>query len=199
MSSLEYLLQHMNYVVMSRYPYIKWICLDVQYTIQMCLKRSILSDSKPIGTLMNCSTQLWLNTNQLWSWIELTYWIVESWEWPKVLNLICWISWINYPWNTELYHKYRSTMSTPWLTKCALGKVGVCSNIKFTRLAYDKSLYMVIIGSKSHEDLTKCETKLAWIMFNHYSKSLVYHISWKSYLVIIGPNAHEKLTKIVII
>ena len=70
--------------------------------------------------------------------------------------------------------------------------------LKFTRLASGKSLYMVIIGPNSHED-EKCAIKTGWISFNHYSKSLVYRLSWKSYLVIIGPNPHEKLTKIEII
>ena len=59
-------------------------------------------------------------------------------------------------------------------------------------IQFGKSLYMVIIGPTSHKDLTKCEIKSS-------SKSLVYHLSWKSYLVIIDPNSHEKLTKIEII
>ena len=66
--------------------------------------------------------------------------------------------------------------------------------LKFTRLASGKSLYMIIIGPNSHEDLTKCAIKSGWIRFNHCSKSLVYRLSWKSYLVIIGPNSHAKLT-----
>ena len=117
MSSLEYLLQPRDSIVMSRYPYIKWICLDVQYTIHMCLQRTILSDRKPIG--------------------ELTSLL-------KVMNMICWIAPVGYrhvnvqyKQPVELlcsdligpYHKYRSTMSTHWLTKGELGKVGVCSNI----------------------------------------------------------------------
>ena len=69
--------------------------------------------------------------------------------------------------------------------------------LKFTHLTSGKSsgLPMDIISHNSHEDSTKCAIKSGWSRFNHCSKSLVYHLSWKTYLVIIGPNSHENLPK----
>ena len=55
------------------------------------------------------------------------------------------------------------------------------------RLAFGKSLYMVIIGPKSPEDVTKCEMKSGWSRYNHCSKSLVYHPSWKSHWSLLTP------------
>ena len=66
--------------------------------------------------------------------------------------------------------------------------------VKFTRLASGKSLYMVIIGHNSLKIWQNVKS-IIWSRYNHCSKSLIYHLSWKSYPVFIDPNSHDKLTK----
>ena len=64
MSSLEYVLQPRDYIVMCQvedtHTLSEYVLMYNTLNIKMCLQCTILSDSKPTGTLMNFSTQLWL-------------------------------------------------------------------------------------------------------------------------------------------
>ena len=162
----------------------------------MCLERTILSDSKPIGTLMNFTIQLWLNHKPIIVLDGTKSW--DSWKWkmtPTVMHLICSIAPVSYrhlnvqnkpPVELQcsdlignyhiiyIYNVY-TLVDQMWIR---LSWESAQTLLKFTRLASGKSLYMVIIGPNSH--LTKCAIKSGWSRFNHCSTSLVYHLSWKS-------------------